>query len=45
MALKSAKNYLEIFPMSDSELYEQLIFEGYTSVQAQYALDNLDWKY
>lgn len=27
--------------MSDSQLYDQLIFEGFTDEQAQYALDNL----
>ena len=43
-ALKAAENYLDLMPMSDSELYDQLVSEygdKYTPEQAQYAIDNL----
>lgn len=43
-ALKAAENYLDLIPMSDSELYDQLVSEygdKYTPEQAQYAIDNL----
>lgn len=37
-AAKSAKQYMAIMPMSKTELYNQLLFEGYTSAQANYGV-------
>ncbi|KWZ77453.1 hypothetical protein HMPREF3200_01446 [Anaerococcus tetradius] len=44
-ALKAAKNYLDMMPMSDEELKQQLTSDAgdkYTEEEAQYAIDNLD---
>ena len=44
-ALKAAKNYDEIMPMSKQGLYEQLTStagDGYTPEEAQYAVDHLN---
>ena len=40
-AARTARNYLDIMPMSDGELYDQLIYEGYTPDQASFALTQL----
>lgn len=44
-ALKQAKNYLDILSFSRSGLIGQLEFEGYTTEEATYAVDNCgaDW--
>lgn len=44
-ALKSAKNYLSIMGFSAKRLKEQLEYEGYSSAEAQYAVNNCgaDW--
>lgn len=39
-ALKSAKNYINIMGFSKKRLKEQLIFEGYSNEEAQYAVNN-----
>ena len=46
MALASAKNYLSIKAFSREGLIEQLKFEGYSTDEATYAVDNCgaDWK-
>ena len=36
-----AKDYLNYSSFSDSGLYDQLIFEGYTAEEAQYAINNI----
>lgn len=45
-ALASAIGYLDIMPFSRSGLIEQLEYEGYTTSEATYAVDNCgaDWK-
>ena len=40
-ALQTALDYLEYSSFSDQGLYDQLIYEGYTAEQAQYAISNL----
>ena len=40
-ALQTAIDYLEYSSFSDQGLYDQLIYEGYTAEQAQYAMNNL----
>jgi hypothetical protein len=43
-ALEAAINYLEIMPMSDQELFEQLTSEygdQFTAEQARFAINNL----
>lgn len=44
-ALRQAKNYLNIMSFSYQGLIDQLEFEGYTSSEATYAVDNCgaDW--
>ena len=46
MALASAKNYLKIMPFSKKGLIDQLEFEGYTTEEATYAVNNCgaNWK-
>lgn len=39
-ALKSAKEYLRVMPFSYSGLIDQLEYEGYTTAEATYAVDN-----
>ena len=39
-ALKSAKQYLSLMPFSAKGLKKQLEFEGYSSAEAQYAVNN-----
>lgn len=45
-ALSKAGDYLDYMPFSKSGLKDQLEYEGYTSKEAQYAVDNCgaDWK-
>ena len=44
-ALNSAKNYLRVMPFSRKGLIEQLEYEGYSTAEATYAVDNCgaDW--
>ena len=46
MALASAKNYLRVSAFSKKGLIEQLEFEGYSTVEATYAVNNCgaNWK-
>ena len=46
MALASAKNYLRVIAFSRKGLIEQLEFEGYTTEEATYAVNNCgaNWK-
>ncbi|MBQ9950038.1 MAG: Ltp family lipoprotein [Clostridia bacterium] len=46
MALDSAENYLSFMGFSRKGLIDQLEFEGYTTKEATYAVDNCgaDWK-
>lgn len=45
-ALSKAENYLEIFPMSKKELYNQLKFDKFPKSAIEYAINNIkeDWK-
>ena len=44
-ALQTAVDYLDYSSFSYPGLYDQLVYEGYTAEQAQYAVDNVvtDW--
>lgn len=46
MALSSAKDYLRVSALSRKGLIDQLEFEGYTTAEATYAVDNCgaNWK-
>lgn len=39
-ALQTAVDYLDYSSFSYPGLYDQLVYEGYTAEQAQYAVDN-----
>ncbi len=41
-ALSSAENYIKLMAFSEEGLRDQLEFEGFTSTQIDYAIDNLD---
>ncbi|MFZ1667530.1 MAG: Ltp family lipoprotein [Trichococcus flocculiformis] len=40
-ALQTAVDYLDYSSFSYPGLYDQLVYEGYTAEQAQYAISNL----
>ena len=40
-ALRKAIDYLDFTSFSDQGLYDQLIYEGFSADQAQYAINNL----
>ena len=44
-AIEMAQNYLSCMPFSPSGLYEQLLFEGFSDEDSQFAIDHLivDW--
>ena len=44
-ALQTAVDYLDYSSFSYPGLYDQMVYEGYTAEQAQYAVDNVvtDW--
>ena len=44
-AVRAAENYLRVGPFSESGLIEQLEFEGYSTEDATYAVQNIDVDY